>query len=286
MINVYISYAPADAPYVRELLRWLKPLEEQYFLRIWYNRPPPSPPQLPAPWQLLFFWYTPPGPRWPYHPDLPGKLEDGHIYLFVISHHTYQVHHIEHLEVPKAVERQQRFGEGYIRLYPVLASPSMWKQHSRLGGFAPLNPGRTIQESPHRERTYLEMMQRLRQDIEALRRNWMEEYKRLDMPLDDFHRPAPPEPPPPEEFVPLPGWAGWLILFFIFFSVGNWFVNTCASRTYRRWKLDPPALEKQPVEYPREIPYTLPEPVPLPRQDIFTAPVDTLVVPLDTPVID
>ncbi len=276
MLNVYISYAPQDAAYVAKLLVWLKPLEEKYFLRIWYNRAPPRPPELPEPWNLLFFWYKPPVVSTPYHPDLPGKVADGHIYLFLVSHHSYAVNYIENLEVPKAVERYQRYGDNYIRIYPVPVSPSMWMQYSRLAKFSPIGVKKSILETQPQEEAFLQIARTLEPVIEHLRRHWMEEHKRLDLPLDSFHKPAPPSAPPHERFVPLPGWAGWLVVFLILFSTGNWFINSCAPRAYRRLMRNPPAYEKTPVEYPREVPYREPAPVPLPPPDTFVDPIDTL----------
>ena len=276
MLNVYISFAPNDAAYLVKLLNWLKPLEEQYFLRIWHNRAIPKAPELPVPWNLLFFWYSPPKPNTPYHPSLPQKLEEAHIYLFLVSHNSYMINYIENEEIPKAVDRFQRLGKDYIRLCPIQVAPSMWKQHSRLALFPPFGPKKSLKETQPEEEGYLMIAQSLRPIIEELRRNWMEEYKRLDLPLDGFHKKAPPPPPPPQQFVPLPGWAGWVILFLILFSVGNWFINSCAPRTYRRWMRTPPRYEKAPVEYPREVPYTAPQPLPLPPQDTFVDVQDTL----------
>ncbi len=42
MLRLYISCAPADKPYLDTLLKWLGPLKEKYFLRIWHN-PAPCP---------------------------------------------------------------------------------------------------------------------------------------------------------------------------------------------------------------------------------------------------
>jgi hypothetical protein len=56
MLRVYISYAPADKPYLDTLLKWLKPLQEKYFLRIWHN-PFPAPGALaPYQWDDMLEW--------------------------------------------------------------------------------------------------------------------------------------------------------------------------------------------------------------------------------------
>lgn len=258
MLNVYISYAPDDWRQLSTLLQWLRPLEEQYFLRIWFNHSPPQPPELPTPWNYIFFWYHPARSRTPYHPDLPEKASEAHIYLFLTSYKSLLVPYIEQLEIPLAVDHYTAEGDQYVRIFPILLSPSHWQKHSRLAGFKPLGTGRSLAEIQPPEQGYLQITESLRGVIETLRRNWMERYRIEGLPLDEFHQPAPP-PLPEGNFVTLPGWAGWLVILLILLSVTNWYTTHC------RWL--PVTAEPQDLpepEYLRENRYEKPAPVPQP----------------------
>ncbi|MBK6930321.1 MAG: hypothetical protein IPH12_05430 [Saprospirales bacterium] len=251
MLRVYISYAPADKPYLDTLLKWLKPLQEKYFLRIWHN-PFPAPGAL-APYQ----W-----------DDMLDQLEAAHIYLFLTSYHALSAAHIQQEEVPRAVARYIDLGENYVRVYPVLLAPSHWKKHSGLAGFAPLGAKKTLAELKPEENGYLEIVNQLELAVEKLRRNWIEEHHRLGLPVDDFSRPA-LLPSAPDALKPLPGWAGVVLLFALFYMITSWYFSSCAPRMY--YMYTPESLPYQPLpdRYYRENPVQAPLDVPL-RPDTDT----------------
>ena len=250
MINVYISHAPADRKYVFKLLEWLRPLEQKYYLRIWFDHPEPAP-VVPFPWNILFFWYNPPRSGRPYHKDLPQKVSEGHIYLFLTSQKAINTKWIEQDEAPTAVERYQRYGDRYIRVYTIDVSPSPWRHYSRLNGFPRMGlPGKAINQVKPEEEAYLAIVEQLRPVIEELRVNWMEETKRLGHPLDEFNKPALPWNEVPYRVVPLPNWIGWVVLFFLFWTVANYYADNCKPRYPQYW----PKKEIPPEEFPRKVP--------------------------------
>ena len=161
MLRIYISYAPADKAYLETLLKWLQPLKEKYYLRIWHN-------PIPKPWSRLPY-------RWD---EMIDQLEDAHIYLFLTSYNTLAASYIEQEEVPRAVARHIEHGENFVRIYPILVSPSQWKKHSGLAGFKPLNDPLTLADHKPEETGYLQMVDELEGIVIQLRRNWMEEHHR------------------------------------------------------------------------------------------------------------
>lgn len=262
MLNVYISHASGDTKYLTTLLEWLKPLEERYFLRIWYNRPTRRQ-ELPLPWNLLLFWYSPPGLSQPFRPDPPPELEEGHIYLFLTSHRSLATPHIDQVEIPAAAARYNEFGPEYVRIFPVLVSPSHWKTFSRLAHFPTLGPKRSIEETVPKEEAYREIAHQLQPVVESLRRNWMEKYQRDGLPLNEFSQPAAELPPGPA-ITPLPGWLGWALLVLLLYSVTNWYATACSPRIYHgdyKPLLQP---EERPVEFERDQRVRPPAPVQLP----------------------
>jgi len=266
MLNIYISYAPGDRKTLEKLLKWLRPLEEKYFLRVWFDPPPAPPRRLPLIWQLLLFWAPPSFRRTPYHPDLPQKVREGHIYLFLTSYHALSTPHIDQLEIPAAVERSVLFGPDLVRIFPVLVAPSQWKKYSRLAGFPVLGPEATLAKVSPEEDAYQALVDQLEEAVVALRQNWLEEHRRTGLPTDDFFRPAPPPLPEPEP-TPLPGWAGWVILLAILYMVTAWYTNYCAPRVYHKVRREGFPFEDRPRPYYREYP---PEPADtslLPPQD-------------------
>lgn len=266
MLRIYISHAAGDTKYLATLLEWLKPLEEKYFLRIWYNRPPSRAPSLPLPWNILLFWYSPPQPGAPFRPHPPVELEQGHIYLFLTSHRSLATPHINQVEIPAATTRYHDLGPTLIRIHPVLVTPSHWKTYSRLAHFPTLGPKKSLEESQPKEEGYRELINQLQPLIETLRRNWMERYHQDGLPLDDFNRPAPKALPPPA-LTPLPGWLGWVLVALLFYSVMNWYATGCSPKMYHgdyKPLLQPE--EVQPVEFPRRPPAQAPTPVLLPPE--------------------
>ncbi len=178
MLHIYISHAPGDAKHLGTLLEWLKPLQERYFLRIWYNRPPPRAQQLPLPWNLLLFWYSPPQPSAPFRPDPPVELFEGHIYLFLTSHRSLATPHIDQVEIPAATTRYHEHGPAYIRIFPVLVSLLIEILFPVWRIFPTLGPKRSLEESNPKEEGYREVVNQLQPIIETLRRNWIENFIR------------------------------------------------------------------------------------------------------------
>ncbi len=249
MLRIYISYAPADKAYLNTLLKWLKPLSEKYNLRIWHN-------PLPRP-----------GSKFPYQWDaMLDQLAEAHIYLFLISYHSLSMSYIQQEEVPRAVARHIDLGEKYVRIFPVLLSPSHWKQHSGLAGFKPLGGPRTLAELKPEENGYLMLVTQLNLVVEDLRRNWMEEYRRIGLPVEEFTRPALPPPPPPG-LKPIPGWVSVALLFALFYLVTSWYFSGCAPRMYYLYTPESLPYQPTPYQYIRENPVQAPVDVPLRPDD-------------------
>lgn len=233
LLNLYISHAPADAKYAVEIREWLRPMEEKYHFRIWYNHPEPSP-VLAFPWNILFFWINPGSyKRYPYHRDLEQEVQQAHIYLFLTSQKSITTPWIEQVEVPSAVDRYQRLGNTFIRIFPVVLSSSQWKMQSRLAGFPTLGPpGMALNQVQPREDALNALAEQLRPVIEELRRNHIEDYKVQGLPVNTFNQPAPAWNDTPDEIVPFPNWLGWIIIFGIILSIANWYANHCKPQ----WK--------------------------------------------------
>ena len=122
--------------------------------------------------------------------------------------------------------------------------------------------GKPLTEISPEENGYLLIVEKLRQEIEALRRNHLEESYRTGLPVDDFFRPELPPPRVPA-FRPIPGWAGVVLLLAIFYLVTSWYLNGCAPRMY--YQYSPKALPYQPLPdaYLRDNPVRPPQEVPL-----------------------
>ena len=261
LLNIYISHAAADRSYVVQLVEWLKPLQEKYHFRIWYDHPEP-PPVIPFPWNVLFFWYNPAKQRLPYHRDLVVELEQAHIYLFLTSQKSINTPWIEQEEIPRAVDRLQRYGNSFIRIIPVPITASQWKNTSRLATFPSMGPpGRSINQIQPREEAWLQLIEQLRPVILEIRQNLMEEHKRLGLPLQSFHQAPPPWADTPRNVVPLPNWIGWTIAALLFWSLFNWFSDQCTPKYKPYW----PKKNTPQEEYQREFPVT-----PTPREDTLS----------------
>ena len=267
MLNLYISHARADRKTVEKLLKWLKPLQDKYYLRVWWDKPMPKPKPLPLAWQILFFWRSAQKKKLPaYRPELPLKVKEAHIYLFLTSYESLATPHINNIEIPAAVDRRVEFGADMIRVFPVLVSPSHWKKSSRLGGFDPLGPPASLANTVPEEQAYLQIIETLEPIIEATRQNWIENTKRMGNPTDSFYQHETPELPAPEP-TPLPGWAGWLILLFILYLVTSFFTTYCAPKMYHEYKPEVVPYEPPPRPYIRDVPYSPPDTTNLPPED-------------------
>lgn len=247
---MYISYAVADKPYLDTLLKWLTPLSQKYYLQIWHNPVPRPFARLPYKWD-----------------EMIEQLESAHIYLFLTSYHSLSTAYIEQEEVPRAVERYIENRDSYVRIFPVLLSPSHWKKHSGLAGFKPLGGSKTLSETQPPENGYLAIVDQLERVVVELRRNWMEEYHRIGLPAEDFIKP--PLPPPAEsELKPIPGWASAVLLFALLYIVTSVYISSCAPRMYHMYTPESMPYQPLPAPYFRENPVTAPADVPFrPRED-------------------
>lgn len=249
MLRVYISYAPADKVHLDTLLKWLQPLKDKYFLRIWHN-------PIPKPWA-----------KYPYRWDeMVDQLEEAHIYLFLISYQSLAMSYIEQEEVPRAVARHIEHGDKYVRIFPVLVSPSQWKKHSGLAHYDPLNTPQTLVEQKPEENAYLQMVDQLELIIETMRRNWMEEYHRLGKPIDEFSKPG-LLPAAEPTLKPLPGWVSAVLVLALFYLITSWYFSGCAPRMYYLYTPESMPYQPLPDQYFRENPLEPPLDVPLPPAD-------------------
>lgn len=264
MLRLYISYAPADQPYLDELLKWLKPLEEKYFLRIYY-------PDLKNATRFQYYKFHIRGPVmvYPHHwEDTLDQLSKAHVYLFLMSYHTLSTPYIEQEEIPRAVERYGQLGDKFVRVYPVLVSPSLWETQSRISGFKALgDPQKTLEDIKPPEEGYRQIMEQLDKVFEELRRNWVEEQHRLGLPIDDFLTPELPKPPEPA-YQPIPGWAGALMVLIILYLVTSWYFTACAPRMYYLYTPKDLPYQPMPERFWRPNPLRAPVDVPLrPEED-------------------
>ncbi|MCC6460495.1 MAG: toll/interleukin-1 receptor domain-containing protein [Saprospiraceae bacterium] len=250
MLRIYISHALADRPVLEKLLRWLKPLEEQYGLDVFYNTPAYA-------------------VRLPYHwDDMLDHLETAHIYLFLISYQSLSSSYIEQEEVPRAVERFIAQGDAYVRILPVLVTPSHWDKQSRLAGFKPLGDKKlALSEVDPEEQGYLSLIEQLRQVIIELQRNWLEEQHRQGQLEANNSRQDLYEAEAPE-FTPIPGWASVVLVLVIFYMVTSWYFKGCAPRMYHNYVPKEMPYQPEPDRYLRDHPLRSPEDVPLrPNED-------------------
>ncbi len=274
-INLYISYAIQDQPQLNKLLRWLYPMRDE--INIWYNDPPPGPEPLPLPWRLLLFWYRQPDPRRYYLRNLQRQCERAHIYLFLTSYHAIQNSWIDD-EITTAVQRYTEFGERYIRVYPVLVSPSHWQTHSRLAHFKVLGPRRSLAAAVPEEEGYLEITEQLTRVVKELQRNLEEEKfaQGRSMQASDIApirtgsvRPNVEEDPAlfyelPPAFT-APEWLGWSVLFLLFLVTLYGLQPERILGTPSRRYLNVEPADRKPIEYLRNYPPMPPPPsAPLP----------------------
>lgn len=250
MLRIYLSHALADRPVLEKLLRWLQPLGDQYALDIFYNTPAYAV-QLPYHWD-----------------EMLDQLETAHIYLFLVSPHALKTSYIEQEEVPRALERFAAQGKAYVRILPVLLSPSAWDKQSKLAAFEPLGGKKQIlSQSDPEEQGYQVLIGALRQVITELQRNWLEEQHRQGPLEPDTYRPGLPEPQAPE-FTPIPGWASVVLMLAIFYMVTSWYFKGCAPRMYHHYVPKEMPYQPDPERYLRDYPLHPPQDVPLrPNED-------------------
>ena len=263
-VNIYISYTAEDKIYLQKLLRWLHPMRDE--VNVWFYNPPPPLHPLPLPWQILLFWYTPPNPMSYYLRTLQSQFGAAHLYLFLTSHRTLADARVGE-EITAAVNRHIEHGDKFLRLYPVVVSPSHWKNHSRLARFKTLGPKKPLNQIQPEEEGYLELTEQISKEVKALQRN-LDELK--------FARNQPGESPaawppllgeakvyPIPEVVSPPEWMGWVViaalLLSVYYSLSPSLPGLPGGRGYE--------YEKRSPEYPRQNPLAPPpEGVPIPEK--------------------
>lgn len=248
MVNLYVSFAPDDTAQFVELMKWVRPLVERHYLRVWHNRPTPKTPPLPMPWRVLLFWYSPPiPPALPHHPDLAQKAAEAHVYLFLTSPKWLQTSWVHEVEIPTALQRHTQYGDRLVRLLPVEILPSEWRTKSRLGNLSALAPGKPLSQYKDTDEGYKAFTHVLDGILEEVRRNHIEETHFQGgniQPFFELPKSVPPPPPPPPL---LPDWLGWVIVGVLLYTVMNGYAKSCTP---------PPSdyqvpYDKPPVEFRR-----------------------------------
>ncbi len=272
-INLFISCDKADRKYCETLLNWLYPMRDE--VNLWYENQPDPPPELPLPWQILLFWYSPPDRRYEYARKLQKQKERAHIYLFLTSYKSLNNSVIQG-DISLAVNRRITTGDDLNPLvFPVLLSPSHWQQYSGLAGYKPLGPKKTLAEIKPIEEGFLQLTDQLAKYIKVLQRRLTEERFYQTRPVKtDTGLAAPPDRAHPylgdddeatimseSTRVELPEWLGWgLIALIIVLTYRGLQPNIPLAPTRYR------SLER-PAEYPRTVPM-IPSEEPL----VFPAP--------------
>ena len=195
-----------------------------------------------------------------------NQLNEAHIYLFLMSYDALSIAYIDDEEAPRAVERYHKLGKEFVRIFPVLVSPSLWDKQSRLAGFKVLGGDKTLKETQPPETAFKLIIEQLTKDIEDIRRNWIEEQHRLGESIDDFTRlELPPSPAPAYQAVS--GWMGAVMVMTLLYLVTSWYFSGCAPRMY--YLYTPRELPYQPLPEPylRTNPVQPPENVPLRPND-------------------
>jgi hypothetical protein len=243
MLRVYISCAQADRPYLDRLLQWLRPLEQKYFLQTWHHSAPLSGTQEVYQWD-----------------DMLDNLQQAHIYLFLTSKNSLGTDYIEREEVSRAVARHTELGEKYVRVLPIQVSPSNWSKASGLSRFKPVGGAKTLLDWKSDPMGFQLIIAELQRHVEELRRNWMEEYYRTGLPMDDFFHPM-RLPTGPPVLKPIPGWAGAVFLFVIFYMVTSWYLSGCAPRMYHWYVPESLPYQSLPEQFFRDNPVEPPKDV-------------------------
>lgn len=259
-INLFISCDKADRKYCETLLNWLYPMRDE--VNLWYENQPDPPPQLPLPWQLLLFWYSPPDRRSEYARKLQKQKERTHIFLFLTSYKSILNTAIQG-DISLAVNRRIVTGDDLNPLvFPVLLSPSHWQQQSGLAGYKPLGPKKTLAETKPVEEGFLQLTEQLSKYIKVLQRRLTEErFYQSRLVKADAGLQAPSLRSQPylgdddeatemseTTQVELPEWLGWgLIALIIVLTYRGLQPNIALPASHYR------SVER-PVEYPRTVP--------------------------------
>lgn len=277
-VNVFISYAPEDRPQLDKLRRWLYPMLDE--VNLWYNDPPRKAPELSLPWQILLFWYSPPDFREKYQKVLQARREKAHIYLFLTSYKSLSNKTVES-DIDIAARRRIE-GDDVVGpfVFPVILSPSRWKEESRLAGFKPMGHGIALSTMKLEEEGYLEITEELSSLIKVLQARLGEAkfYQSRLVSADQGQisagkkvRPYLGELPEALEFQEIayfqpPEWLGWSLLLFLFISLIGSLMPTRVLGPARYENVK--SANDHGWEYPREHPLAPPkDSIPFPPAD-------------------
>ncbi len=272
-LNVYISYAPDDRKAVLTLRDWLYPMRDE--VNIWFNDPPKAPAPLSLPWELISYvlpFFRSHDWRKEYAKVDKRRKERAHIYLFMTSYKSLIDNRIDD-DITLAAERRIEGDWLSPRIYPVVVSPSLWKERSRLARYKPIGPKKSLAETKPAEEGYLEITQQLSKVIKEMQRD-LDEAKfaksRLSSPganasptpsktaqpylgddddLLEFRAPAQSNPPE---------WLGWSIIFLLIIFTAQGLRNEMPRVSVGRYENARPANAWQP-EYRREHPLMPPK---------------------------
>jgi hypothetical protein len=230
-VNIFISSAPEDKPQLDKLRRWLYPMLDE--VNVWPKDAPKKPSELSLPWQILLFWYSPPDNREQFKKVVQVQREKAHIYLFLTSYKSLSNKQVEE-DIDVAAHRRIE-GDDVVGpfVFPVILSPSRWKEESRLAGFKPLAGGVPLSSFKLEETGYLAVTEEVSALIKVLQKRLGEEkfyQSRLAKPDNDT--PAVRKRSLPytggadeslelQEIAPFQPaeWLGWSILLFLFISL-------------------------------------------------------------------
>lgn len=275
-LNVYVSYAPDDRKAAVELYDFLRPMRDE--VNIWFKGSPARPalpmkaPALPLPWQILLPWYSPPNPQKIFE-ETKDKLrrENAHIYLFLTSYKSLNDNRVND-DITLAANRRVEGDWLSPDIRPVILAPSLWKEKSRLAGFKPIGPKKTLTEIKPIEEGLYEIATQLSKTIKDMQRD-LDEAKFLsaraataDAPALSSGKMAEPylgssdkifDFTPPAQ-VNLPEWLGWTIIFVLVLLVGTELRDEMPRVSVGRYENATPVNAWQP-EFRREYPLMPPK---------------------------
>lgn len=277
-LNVYVSYVPEDRNWAVQLYDFLRPMRDE--VNLWFKgspgrpEPPLQAPSLPLPWQILLFWYSPPDPQQIFEETKdPLRRENAHIYLFLTSYKSLNNNAIND-DIALAASRRIEGDWLSPDIKPVILASSLWKEKSRLSGYKPIGPKKTLAEIKPVEEGLYEIATQLSKTIKQMQRD-LDEAKFLtvrtaaaDTPTSRPPRKAEPylgdegddsifDYHPPAQ-VNLPEWLGWSLIFVLMLLGARGFQNNMPHISIGRYENAMPANAWQP-ELRREYPLMPPK---------------------------
>jgi len=237
-------------------------------VNIWYLNPPKKLPPMPAPWNFLFFWYETPDVMDHYRKVLVAQLQRAHIFVFLTNYRSLNDERVGQ-EIDFAVKR--RIASEYdVKpiIFPLITSPCQWKRDSRLSGFKPLGPAKSLAEAKPEEAAYLEITEQLTKVIRSLQTPLNEAKYALSQIRPELRKALKPNPyldenpeattyQPPNVSYP-PEWLGWAVVLLIFVSIAG-AVYRQNPRIIRKRGDNAEEQYVRPSEYRRENPLMPPK---------------------------